>query len=110
MKMSAASAEAFDGFIARIGAVISGRRTYDVSNGWDGEGEFPALRYSLSHTTSPTRCRLLIRRTPSSPTGSPAPSGRPWDDPDDFHGFGVGFKAVEQANAAKRPFWRTVLR
>lgn len=41
MKMSAASAEAFDGFIARIGAVISGRRTYDVSNGWDGEGEVP---------------------------------------------------------------------
>lgn len=41
MKMSAASAAAFDGFIARIGAVISGRRTYDVTNGWDGEGEVP---------------------------------------------------------------------
>lgn len=41
MKMSAASAAAFDGFIARIGAVISGRRTYDVTNGRDGEGEVP---------------------------------------------------------------------
>ena len=39
MKMSAASAAAFDGYIARIGAVITGRRTYDVTNGWEGEGE-----------------------------------------------------------------------
>jgi dihydrofolate reductase len=39
MKMSATSAAAFDGYIARIGAVITGRRTYDVTNGWDGKGE-----------------------------------------------------------------------
>lgn len=39
MRMSAASAAAFDGFIARIGAVITGRRTYDVTSGWEGEGE-----------------------------------------------------------------------
>jgi dihydrofolate reductase len=41
MKMSAASAAAFDGFIARIGAVITGRRTYDVAQAWHGEGEVP---------------------------------------------------------------------
>jgi dihydrofolate reductase len=41
MRMSATSAAAFDSFIARVGAVISGRRTYDVANGWDGEGEVP---------------------------------------------------------------------
>jgi dihydrofolate reductase len=41
MKMSAASAAAFNAFIDRIGAVISGRRTYDVTNGWEGEGEVP---------------------------------------------------------------------
>jgi dihydrofolate reductase len=41
MKMSAASAAAFDGFIARIGAVITGRRTYDVAKAWNGEGEVP---------------------------------------------------------------------
>lgn len=41
MKMSAASAAAFDGFIARIGAVISGRRTYDIAQAWDGRGEVP---------------------------------------------------------------------
>jgi dihydrofolate reductase len=39
MKMSATSAAAFDGYIARVGAVITGRRTYDVTNGWEGEGE-----------------------------------------------------------------------
>lgn len=41
MKMSAASAAAFDGFIARVGAVISGRRTYDIARAWYGEGEVP---------------------------------------------------------------------
>ena len=41
MKMSAASAAAFDGFIVRIGAVITGRRTYDIAGAWDGQGEVP---------------------------------------------------------------------
>jgi dihydrofolate reductase len=41
MKMSAASAAAFDGFIARIGAEITGRRTYDIVQGWNGQGEVP---------------------------------------------------------------------
>jgi dihydrofolate reductase len=41
MKMSAASAAAFDGFIARIGAVITGRRTYDIAGAWEGQGEVP---------------------------------------------------------------------
>ena len=41
MNMSAASASAFDGFIARIGAVITGRRTYDIARAWHGQGEVP---------------------------------------------------------------------
>jgi dihydrofolate reductase len=41
MKMSAASAAAFDEFIARIGAVITGRRTYDIAGAWEGQGELP---------------------------------------------------------------------
>jgi dihydrofolate reductase len=41
MNMSAASAAAFDGFIARIGAVITGRRTYDIAQAWEGQGEVP---------------------------------------------------------------------
>lgn len=44
MKMSAASAAASDGFIARIGAVITGRRTYDT-NGWEGENEVPGAAF-----------------------------------------------------------------
>ena len=50
MKMSATSAAAFDGYIARIGAVITGRRTYDVTNGWEGEGELAgAPLFVLTH-------------------------------------------------------------
>ncbi len=41
MSMSPASAGAFDGFIARIGAVITGRRTYDIARAWEGQGEVP---------------------------------------------------------------------
>jgi len=41
MSMSPASAAAFDGFIARIGAVITGRRTYDIARAWEGQGEVP---------------------------------------------------------------------
>jgi dihydrofolate reductase len=41
MRMSAKSAAAFDGFIARIGAVITGRRTYDIARAWEGKGEVP---------------------------------------------------------------------
>lgn len=43
MKMSAASAAAFDGFIARIGAEITGKRTYDIVGGWEGQGEVPGV-------------------------------------------------------------------
>jgi dihydrofolate reductase len=38
MSMSAASAAAFDGFIARIGAVITGRYTYDIAKAREGQG------------------------------------------------------------------------
>jgi dihydrofolate reductase len=50
MKMSAASAAAFDSLIARVGAVVSGRRTYDIARGWDGQGELPgAPLYVVTH-------------------------------------------------------------
>jgi dihydrofolate reductase len=50
MKMSGASAAAFDGFIARIGAVITGRRTYDIAQAWHGQGEVPgAPLFVLTH-------------------------------------------------------------
>ena len=40
-RMSAASARFFDEFAGRHGAVITGRRTYDISGAWDGRGPLP---------------------------------------------------------------------
>ncbi|MGO9975893.1 MAG: dihydrofolate reductase family protein [Solirubrobacteraceae bacterium] len=40
-RMSRQSAEFFDEFASRFGAVISGRRTYDIANGWGGKGPLP---------------------------------------------------------------------
>jgi dihydrofolate reductase len=49
-KMSAASAEAFDAFADRVGAVISGRRTYDISRAWQGRGPLPgAPLFVMTH-------------------------------------------------------------
>ncbi|MGO9196076.1 MAG: dihydrofolate reductase family protein [Acidimicrobiales bacterium] len=42
-KMSAISAEFFDAFAGRVGAVISGRHTYDVAGGWGGGGPMPGV-------------------------------------------------------------------
>jgi dihydrofolate reductase len=50
MRMSGVSAAAFDGFIARVGAVVTGRRTYDIAGAWDGQGELPgAPLFVLTH-------------------------------------------------------------
>jgi len=38
MRMSAPSAEFFDSHAAGVGAVITGRRTYDISGAWGGSG------------------------------------------------------------------------
>jgi dihydrofolate reductase len=76
MKMSAARAAAFDGFIARIGAVITGRRTYDIAGAWDGQGEVPGAPLFVVTHRVPDAVPRLFRRTRSSLTGSPAPSGR----------------------------------
>jgi dihydrofolate reductase len=40
-KMSAKSAAFFDQGARRVGAVISGRRTYDISRAWGGNGPLP---------------------------------------------------------------------
>jgi dihydrofolate reductase len=61
-KLSASSAEVFDAMAGRVGAVISGRRTYDISNAWGGTGPLPgAPLFVLTH------------RVPQSvPPGEPA--------------------------------------
>jgi dihydrofolate reductase len=41
--MSPASAAFFDEGVARVGAALTGRRTYDVSEGWGGNGPMPGI-------------------------------------------------------------------
>ncbi len=42
-RMSAVSAQFFDEFAGRQGAVISGRRTYDIAGAWGGKGPLPGV-------------------------------------------------------------------
>jgi dihydrofolate reductase len=49
-RLAKPSAEFFDEFASRFGAVISGRRTYDISNAWNGSGPLPgAALFVLTH-------------------------------------------------------------
>jgi len=40
-RLSATSAEVFNELITTGGAVVTGRRTYDITNGWAGNGPLP---------------------------------------------------------------------
>jgi dihydrofolate reductase len=52
--LSPASAAVFDAAAERAGAIISGRKTYDDSRGWDGGGPHPAAPlFVLSHRPPP---------------------------------------------------------
>jgi len=49
-KMSAVSAAFFDEGVGRVGAVIAGRRTYDISEAWGGSGPMPGVPlFVLTH-------------------------------------------------------------
>jgi dihydrofolate reductase len=79
-KLSAQSAAFFDEGVSRVGAVITGRRTYDISEAWGGSGPLPgAPLFVLTH------------RVPSE-----VPPGEP---PYTFVTDGIE-SAVEQARAA----------
>jgi dihydrofolate reductase len=82
-KMSAASAKVFDEFADRVGAVITGRRTYDIARAWGGGGPLPgAPLFVMTH------------EPPHS-----VPAGEPDDEPYTFVRDGIE-RAVEQARAA----------
>jgi dihydrofolate reductase len=50
-KLSAASAKVFDAGMDTLGAVITGRRTYDIANAWEGDGPAPgAPLFILTHS------------------------------------------------------------
>jgi dihydrofolate reductase len=42
-KLSSSSAQVFEELIESGGAVVTGRRTYDIANGWGGNGPLPGL-------------------------------------------------------------------
>jgi dihydrofolate reductase len=49
-RLSKPSAEFFDRMAGAVGAVITGRRTYDISNAWGGHGPLPgASLFVLTH-------------------------------------------------------------
>ncbi len=50
-RLSKTSAEFFDAGIESCGAVVSGRRTYDIANAWGGHGPVPGLPlFILTHS------------------------------------------------------------
>ncbi len=89
-KLSAASARFFDESAGRAGAVISGRRTYDVSDAWGGGGPFgPAVPLFV-----------VTHRVPENvPVGKPRFPGGPSPAPYTFVTEGIE-SAVEKARAA----------
>jgi dihydrofolate reductase len=79
-KLSPASAQVFDDAVDRIGAIVAGRRTYDVSGAWGGTGPLPGRPLFV-----------LTHRLPDDvPVGDP---------PSTFVTDGIQ-SAVEQAKAA----------
>jgi dihydrofolate reductase len=53
-RLSAASAGYFDRYASRIGAVVTGRRTYEIAGGWNGGGPLPGTPvFVLSHRPPP---------------------------------------------------------
>src|SRR5215510_11697777 len=48
--MSAGSAAVFDEVVESTGAVVTGRRTYDIANAWGGNGPVPGVPlFVLTH-------------------------------------------------------------
>jgi dihydrofolate reductase len=51
-KLSRSSAQMFEELIESTGAVLTGRRTYDVADAWGGNGPLPGVPlFVLTHTT-----------------------------------------------------------
>jgi dihydrofolate reductase len=49
-QLSAVSASVFDEGASKVGAIIAGRRTYDISNAWGGTGPMPRVPlFVLTH-------------------------------------------------------------
>ncbi len=75
---SAPSAQIFDALVDRVGAVVAGRKTYDDSDGWDGEGPHPtAPLFVLSHRPAPPGAsRQTLGASGGGQCGGPGGQGR----------------------------------
>jgi dihydrofolate reductase len=63
-RLSPASAGVFDAVAERCGATLAGRKTYDDSGGWHGDGPHPdAPLFVLSHRPPPTPPASSPRQT-----------------------------------------------
>ena len=61
-RLSGPSAHVFDEGISSAGAVVTGRRTYDLANGWNGGGPVPGPRHCS--------CSLMGSHAPARPVTS----------------------------------------
>ena len=69
-KLSRESAKVFDDGAANVGAIISGRRTYEISNAWGGGGRCRGYLCSCSRITRRAIHLIRTRPTRSSPAES----------------------------------------
>jgi dihydrofolate reductase len=87
--LSAISAQVFDQRCDRAAAVIAGRRTYDIANGWGGNGALPGVPLFV-----------LTHRAPVSPPRAAIPYS--------FVTTGIA-SAIEQAQAGARAPGRNLM-
>src|SRR4051812_32114353 len=71
-RMSPPSAEHVRNVISETGAFLTGRRTFEVADGWDGRHAWDVPAFVVTHEV-PEGGRELARRCSSSPTASRAP-------------------------------------
>ena len=70
--VSAASAEHLRGLVAEIGAMLTGRRTFEVAGGWDGQHPWDVPAFVVTHQV-PEGWPRPGSTVSSSPTASKAP-------------------------------------
>ena len=54
-KLSKKSAKIFDNFIKTTGAIVAGRRTYDITGGWGGNHPFPGVPVFVLSSSVPKK-------------------------------------------------------
>jgi dihydrofolate reductase len=70
--VSAPSADHLRGLQAEVGAMLTGRRTFERADGWDGQHPWDVPAFVVTHHV-PTGGHGPARQSSSSPTASKAP-------------------------------------